>query len=164
MDRYFYSNDICGMNVLYPSEEPIQYRPYLRSKEYSRIRFQVKVDVKSFKSEDISVRVKDNYIIIEGKHEKRDLEGFVTVRFSHSYIIPEEYDPSSIQWYYSSYRVVTITAKRLQPPEVIETERLNQVLLINSGTEDLSEIIEEEDVVETGEEVCEGCGAIIKEE
>lgn len=141
IDRYFYSNDTRRFSVFNPPLEPFQQKPYLRSKQYSRRRFQVKVDVKSFKSDEVSVRVKDNYIIIEGKHEERDDDGFVAVRFSHSYILPEEYDPRTIKSYYNSLGIVTITAKRIQPSVNVESE--HQVLLINPESEILSEITEE---------------------
>ncbi|CAO1343970.1 unnamed protein product [Diamesa tonsa] len=162
IDRYFYSSDTRRFNVFNPPMGPFQHKPYLRSKQYSRRKFQVKVDVKSFKSEEVSVRVKDNYIIVEGKHEERDEDGLVAVHFTHSYIMPEEYDPRTIKSYYSSLGIVTITAKRFQPTVNVEEQPI-EVSSNNSKSENLSEITEES-VNEVIEEENEDSDGVSKEE
>ncbi|CAO1345610.1 unnamed protein product [Diamesa hyperborea] len=162
IDRYFYSSDTRRFNVFNPPMGPFQHKPYLRSKQYSRRKFQVKVDVKSFKSEEVSVRVKDNYIIVEGKHEERDEDGLVVVHFTHSYIMPEEYDPRTIKSYYSSLGIVTITAKRFQPTVNVEEQPI-EVSSTNSKSENLSEITEES-VNEVIEEENEDSDGVPKEE
>ena len=163
IDRYFYSSDTRRFNVFNPPMGPFQQKPYLRSKQYSRRKFQVKVDVKSFKSEEVSVRVKDNYIIIEGKHEERDEDGFVAVHFTHSYIMPEEYDPSTIKSYYSSLGIITITAKRFQPTVNVEAVQPIEVSSNSSQTVDMS-VTTEESVNETIEEENEDSDGVSKEE
>lgn len=162
-DRYLYSTDTHRLNILFPPVEPIQQRPYLRSKQYSRRKFQIKMDVKLYKLDEVTVRVKDNYIIIEGKHEERDDEGFVTVRFTHSYILPEEYDSRTIKSYYNSCGILTITGKRIEPLQNVEVEQPIQVLLINSELDDMSEITKD-DVSEIGEEAYENYNWFSKEE
>lgn len=163
IDRYFYSPDTRRFNVFNPPLGPFQHKPYLRSKQYSRRRFEVKVDVKSYKTEEISVRVKDSYIIVEGKHEERDEDGYVAVHFTHSYIMPEEYDPSTIKSYLNSAGIITITAKRFPPIVNVEPEQPIQVSLNISKPEDLSETTEE-DINETIEEENEDSDGLSKEE
>ena len=81
--------------------------------------FQVAIDVKSFKPEEISVKVKDREIIIEGKHEERqDQIGFVSRQFSRRCTLPEEFDPDTITTFLNNEGQMTIKATKPQPPAV----------------------------------------------
>ena len=81
--------------------------------------FQVSIDVKSFKPEEISVKVKDREIIIEGKHEERqDQIGFVSRQFSRRCTLPEEFDPDTIATFLNNEGQMTIKATKPQLPAV----------------------------------------------
>lgn len=76
-------------------------------------KFQVILDVQQFKPEEINVKVVDNFVIIEGKHEqKKDEHGWVSRHFVRKYLIPEQCDIDQISSNLSSDGVLTITAPK----------------------------------------------------
>lgn len=78
--------------------------------------FTVTIDVKSFKPEEIEVKVKDREIIIDGKHEERqDEQGFVTRQFTRRCLLPEEFDPDTISTYLTAEGKMTIKAEKIKP-------------------------------------------------
>ncbi|CAO1344016.1 unnamed protein product [Diamesa tonsa] len=86
--------------------------------------FQVTIDVTSFKPEEISVKVKDQQVIIEGKHEEReDGQGFVTREFSRRYVLPAEIDLDTVSTYLNAQGMMTIKATKPIPPAVESNER-----------------------------------------
>ena len=86
--------------------------------------FEVKFDVKSFEPEEISVKVKDQQVIIEGKHEEReDGQGFVTREFSRRYVLPAEIDLNTVATYVNNSGVMTIKATKPIPAAVESNER-----------------------------------------
>ncbi|XP_039450256.1 protein lethal(2)essential for life-like [Culex pipiens pallens] len=90
----------------------------------SRESFEVSIDVQNFKPEEISVKMVDNYITVEGKHEeKQDEEGFVSRHFVRKYQLPEGHDLERVASSLSSDGVLTIRAPRLALPEVPAKER-----------------------------------------
>lgn len=59
--------------------------------------YQITLDVSSFEWEDISVKVKDREIIINGEHQEREDEfGFVSRQFTRRYFLPDNFDPTTI--------------------------------------------------------------------
>ena len=75
--------------------------------------FQVNLDVQQFKPEEIAVKIADNYIVVEGKHEERqDEHGFVQRQFQRRYLIPKDVDPDHIQSSLSSDGVLTVSAPK----------------------------------------------------
>jgi len=72
---------------------------------------QVNLDVQQFKPEEIAVKVVDNSIVVEGKHEERkDDHGFVSRSFTRRYVLPENIDSATIQSSLSSDGVLQISA------------------------------------------------------
>ena len=109
--------------------------------------YQVRIDVKSFKPEEITVKVKGREILVEGKHEERQDEfGFVSQQFSRRYILPEEFDADTVSTFLSADGKMTIKALKPQPAIVEPTERVIPIQGVpkSSPTESLSTEPEQE--------------------
>ena len=74
-------------------------------------KFQISVDVQHFAPEDISVKVVDGSVIVEGKHEeKRDEHGYISRQFVRRYTLPQGCLPDTVESRLSSDGVLTVTA------------------------------------------------------
>lgn len=81
-------------------------------------KFQVNLDVQHFAPEEISVKVSDKFVVVEGKHEERkDEHGYVTRQFKRRYTLPEDCNLEAVESKLSSDGVLTITAPKLQALE-----------------------------------------------
>lgn len=59
---------------------------------------QVKLSIHQFEPEELSVKVIDRYVHIEGRHEeKNDKIGFFTRQFTRRYFLPDGVQPESIR-------------------------------------------------------------------
>ncbi|XP_058835624.1 protein lethal(2)essential for life-like [Topomyia yanbarensis] len=110
-----------------PSRSRIGYnRPWvaLRNDSGSTVdvtgdKFQINLDVQQFSPEEITVKVTDKAIVVEGKHEeKQDEHGFIERHFVRRYMLPAGHDQNNIVSSLSSDGILTITApkKALPPP------------------------------------------------
>uniref|UniRef100_A0A8D8G8K9 Protein lethal(2)essential for life n=2 Tax=Culex pipiens TaxID=7175 RepID=A0A8D8G8K9_CULPI len=98
-------------------------RGYQRSCPYNQVMkenqakdgsFQVSVDVQHFKPEEISLKMNENYVTVEGKHEeKQDEQGYVFRHFVRKYQLPEGHDLEKVVSSLSSDGVLTIKAPRM---------------------------------------------------
>lgn len=87
--------------------------------------FQVALNVKSFKPEEVSVKVKGREIIVEGKHEERqDDHGYVSRQFTRRYVLPEPFDPDTVATYLDGTGKMTIKALKPKPVEDEKKERV----------------------------------------
>ncbi|XP_053972959.1 protein lethal(2)essential for life-like [Hylaeus volcanicus] len=85
-------------------------------------KFRVALDVQQFKPEEVNVKVVDNYIVVEGKHEdKVDDHGIISRHFVRKYLIPDQCDPERATSTLSPEGILTVTAPR--KPEAIENKR-----------------------------------------
>ncbi|KAK7872934.1 hypothetical protein R5R35_004253 [Gryllus longicercus] len=94
--------------------------------------FKVNLDVQQFKPEEVNVKVVDNYIIVEGKHEEREDEhGYISRQFQRRYRIPEDVNVDALVSKLSSDGVLSIEApkKALPPPT---KERKIEIALTNA--------------------------------
>lgn len=81
-------------------------------------KFEVVLDVQQFKPEEISVKVVDGCVVVEGKHEeKQDEHGWISRQFVRKYLIPEQCDIDQVTSSLSSDAVLTITAPRKEKPK-----------------------------------------------
>ncbi|XP_008551690.1 protein lethal(2)essential for life [Microplitis demolitor] len=95
-------------------------------------KFQVSLDVQQFKPEEINVKVQDNFIVVEGKHEeKSDEHGTVSRQFVRKYLIPEQCMPDKATSSLSTDGVLTITAPR--KPEAIEAKKEKPIKIEFTG-------------------------------
>ncbi|KAL1139040.1 hypothetical protein AAG570_009101 [Ranatra chinensis] len=59
--------------------------------------FKVSLDVQQFKPEELKVKVIDDYLVVEGKHQERqDQHGFVSRQFTRRYKLPNNIDHATI--------------------------------------------------------------------
>ncbi|XP_003701704.1 protein lethal(2)essential for life [Megachile rotundata] len=85
-------------------------------------KFKIILDVQQFKPEEVNVKVVDNYIVVEGKHEeKEDDHGMISRHFVRKYLVPDQCDPEKATSSLSSDGVLTIVAPR--KPEAIENKK-----------------------------------------
>uniref|UniRef100_A0A0K8TPK9 Putative 23kda heat shock protein schsp23 n=1 Tax=Tabanus bromius TaxID=304241 RepID=A0A0K8TPK9_TABBR len=88
--------------------------------------FQVSMDVQQFKPSEITVKTKDDCIIVEGKHEEREDEhGYISRHFVRRYALPKGYDASQVTSTLSSDGVLTV--KVPQPQAIKGNERVIQI-------------------------------------
>jgi len=127
-DQHFGSNlndeDLLpGYGYSYPSSYSSNIRPRrFRTRQESGIseirsdknKFEVMLDVQQFQPSELSVKVVDNIIVIEGKHDERsDEHGSVSRSFTRKYNLPEDVWPESVKSDLSSDGVLTISAQRV---------------------------------------------------
>ncbi|XP_055913770.1 heat shock protein 23-like [Eupeodes corollae] len=85
--------------------------------------FQVCMDVQHFKPSELSVKVIDNSIVVEGKHEEReDDHGYISRHFVRRYALPKDYDADKVVSALSSDGVLTVSI----PKPKTETEKPNE--------------------------------------
>ncbi|XP_053953088.1 heat shock protein 23-like [Anastrepha ludens] len=87
---------------------------------------QVCMDVAQFKPSELTVKVLDNSIVVEGKHEERaDDHGYISRHFVRRYTLPKDYDADKVVSTLSSDGVLTVTAPK--PQEEKSNERVVQI-------------------------------------
>ncbi|XP_011500515.1 PREDICTED: protein lethal(2)essential for life-like [Ceratosolen solmsi marchali] len=111
-----------------------QYRPWIDMMRdddpgYSMIKkdkFHVALDVQQFKPDEINVKVIDNYVVVEGKHEeKQDDHGIVSRHFLRKYKIPDQCDPEKATSTLSYDGILTVVA----PKKFEAIEKKNERIL-----------------------------------
>lgn len=74
----------------------------------------INLDVQQFKPNELKVKVVDNCVVIEGKHEERsDEHGFVSRQFTRRYKLPDDVDKQALTSNLSSDGVLQLQAPRL---------------------------------------------------
>ncbi|XP_034105000.1 heat shock protein 23 [Drosophila albomicans] len=90
--------------------------------------FQVCMDVAQFKPSELNVKVVDNSIVVEGKHEEReDDHGYITRHFVRRYALPEGYEPEKVASTLSSDGVLTVNVPKPLAIEEKGSERIVQI-------------------------------------
>lgn len=83
------------------------------SVQVDKEKFQVILDVQQFTPGEITVKVVDNFVTVEGKHEeKQDEHGFISRHFIRKYMLPKDTEPDSVCSSLSSDGVLTISAPK----------------------------------------------------
>ncbi|XP_055841257.1 heat shock protein 23-like [Episyrphus balteatus] len=89
--------------------------------------FQVCMDVQQFKPSELSVKVVDNAVVVEGKHEEReDDHGYISRHFVRRYAVPKDYDSEKVVSTLSSDGVLTISI----PKPAIEEKPNEKIIQI----------------------------------
>ncbi|GFT33664.1 protein lethal(2)essential for life [Nephila pilipes] len=81
--------------------------------------FKVMLNVKHFRPDEIDVKIVDNFVVINGKHEEQaDQHGFVSREFTRRYQLPDDVEPETVTSSLRQDGVLTIQAPRkmLEPP------------------------------------------------
>ncbi|KAH8410689.1 hypothetical protein KR222_005136, partial [Zaprionus bogoriensis] len=90
--------------------------------------FQVCMDVAQFSPRELSVKVVDNSVVVEGKHEEReDDHGYISRHFVRRYALPKGYEPDRVMSSLSSDGVLTINVPK---PPAIEDKSKERVVQI----------------------------------
>uniref|UniRef100_A0A5S6PZE9 SHSP domain-containing protein n=1 Tax=Trichuris muris TaxID=70415 RepID=A0A5S6PZE9_TRIMR len=77
-------------------------------------KFEVTLDVKQFKPEELEVKTLDNTLVIHGKHEEqKDEHGFIKREFTRSFWLPKGVAPESFKSNISADGMLTVTAPKL---------------------------------------------------
>ncbi|KAH8398064.1 hypothetical protein KR215_001741 [Drosophila sulfurigaster] len=83
--------------------------------------FEVNLDVGLFEPGELSVKLVNNCIVVEGKHEEREDEhGHVSRHFVRRYPLPKEYNADEIASTLTDEGVLSITVPPLVAPEDAE--------------------------------------------
>uniref|UniRef100_A0A023FHI9 Putative alpha crystallins n=1 Tax=Amblyomma cajennense TaxID=34607 RepID=A0A023FHI9_AMBCJ len=82
-------------------------------------KFAINVDTRNFSPEEITVKTKDNSIVIHGKHEEKsdDRGCYVKREFTRRYILPEDVDPESVKCHLTPTGYLALEAPRKNPPK-----------------------------------------------
>ena len=76
------------------------------------------MDIQQFTPDEITVKVVDKFIVVEGKHEeKQDEHGFIARQFIRKYLVPEQCDLEEVRSTLSSDGVLTIVAPKKHDPK-----------------------------------------------
>lgn len=106
--------------------------------------FQVVLDVQQFKPSEVSVKVVDNAVVVEGKHEEReDQHGYISRHFVRKYVVPKEVDIEQLGSTLSSDGILTLKAPK--KAAAIEGERVIQIQQTGPAKESVKENPKEEE-------------------
>ncbi|XP_059046938.1 alpha-crystallin A chain-like [Achroia grisella] len=96
-------------------------------------KFQVVVNVKDYKKEDLKVKVKGDFIFVQGSHEaKQDDRDVFASQFFHTYTLPANCSGSDVNAELSSdgYLVVSVP---LNPEGAVKPKEDREVPIVESG-------------------------------
>ena len=89
--------------------------------------YKITLDVQHFRPDDISVKVTNTEIIVEGKHEERqDTHGFISRHFKRRYPLPNHCPAENVSSTMSADGILTIVAEKIS---TIETEKIVPIKL-----------------------------------
>lgn len=85
-------------------------------------KWQVNVDVQHFSPDEVTVKISNGFIVVEGNHEeKQDEHGFISRKFIRRFKLPEESNPDTVESRLSSDGILTVVAPK--KAEVAQGER-----------------------------------------
>lgn len=92
--------------------------------------FEISLDVQQFMPREISVRIHNNTIVIEGKHDEiPDRHGYVSRQFTRRYSLPPGYESDEIESSLSNDGVLTIKG----PPQCYWRDAKERVIPIQKA-------------------------------
>ena len=107
--------------------------------------FQVCMDVQQFKPSELNVKVVDNSIVVEGKHEEReDDHGYISRHFVRRYALPKGYEADKVQSTLSSDGVLTVSVPKPAAIEDKANERVIQIQQVGPAHLNVKENKQEE--------------------
>ncbi|KAJ8679693.1 hypothetical protein QAD02_015480 [Eretmocerus hayati] len=90
--------------------------------------FTVSLDVQQFSPEEINVKVVDNHLIVEGKHEeKEDEHGWISRQFVRKYLVPNQCDIDQVESRLSSDGVLTLIVPKKALPKPDSNEKIIKI-------------------------------------
>ncbi|KFM61320.1 Protein lethal(2)essential for life, partial [Stegodyphus mimosarum] len=118
-DDYYVTPPHIHLNVVRPRRQASSGSAGKADSKSDPSKFQVMLNVKHFRPDEIDVKTVDNFVVIHGKHEEHaDEHGFVSREFTRRYQLPDDVEPDTITSSLSQDGVLTIQAPRkaLEPP------------------------------------------------
>ncbi|XP_066991245.1 protein lethal(2)essential for life [Anabrus simplex] len=109
---------LCGCNrpVLRQKRGKLATRCCVLDSQYDSNGFKVNLDVQQFRPDELNVKVVDDVIVVEGKHEERkDDHGYIARQFQRLYKLRDDIDLDGVSSALSSDGILTITAPVKQP-------------------------------------------------
>ncbi|CAL1265526.1 unnamed protein product [Larinioides sclopetarius] len=98
--------------------------------------FQVSLNVKQFKPEDIEVKIVDNYVVIHAKHEeKKDENSFCSREFTRRYMLPKECQAETVTSSLTTDGMLKIVAPKKAIEEPPKQERKVEVTVDKSKSD-----------------------------
>lgn len=93
--------------------------------------FQVCLNVAQFKPDEVNVKVIDNCVLVEAKHEERSEDGqsYVARQFTRRYFLPDEYSITDLVSKLSSDGILTVVA----PPKQLDTDNARSIPIQKTG-------------------------------
>lgn len=74
--------------------------------------------MQQFKPDELTVKMVDDFVVVEGKHEERqDDHGFISRQFQRRYKLPSDVDPDTVLSQLSSDGVLSISAPKKALPQ-----------------------------------------------
>lgn len=112
--------------------------------------FEVKLDVKHFKPEEIKVKAVDNTVVIEAKHEERkDDFGSISRHIVRRYDLPDGFKPEHVVSSLSSDGLLIVKCPK---PETLEGSKVREIQIQPTGPARLTHEKGEEAAKEKTEE------------
>lgn len=102
-------NLLLRPNVNYWLKQTRNLRPTIK---IGKEKFEIKIDVHHFKKDELRVKARPEYVIIEGKQERNTKTGYVTRQFIRKFKLPEGCSPQDMHSKLSPNGILTITAAR----------------------------------------------------
>jgi crystallin alpha B len=94
---------------------------------------QVNLDVQQFAPEEITVKLVDDFVVIEGKHDERqDEHGFISRQFQRRYKLPSACKLNTVKSSLSSDGVLTVTASMKPLALPAAKERIVPIIQTNA--------------------------------
>lgn len=73
--------------------------------------------MQQFKPDELTVKMVDDFVVVDGKHEERqDEHGFISRQFQRRYKLPSDVDPDTVLSQLSSDGVLTISVPKKALP------------------------------------------------
>lgn len=112
---------LTKISNLLEMDHPITF-PHMENKGD---KFEMKVDVQQFSPKELDVKLVDNFLVVEGKHEeKQDEHGFVSRHFQRKCLLPPDVKPETITCDLSTDGVLQISAPKQTKKEINGNEKV----------------------------------------
>lgn len=101
--------------------------------------FKLSLDLSPFSHNEITVKVRNNFIIVDAKHDEREDEfGFISRQFTRKYILPDDFDTDTIKSFLTDDSKLTIKADRKMKKADIGGDRFIPIQQHASTEDELS--------------------------
>ncbi|XP_052753092.1 protein lethal(2)essential for life-like [Galleria mellonella] len=109
--KNMFLNSVLGLRFqpIFYSFSKRNIRPTIK---LAKDKFQLTIDVRQFNKDEIRVKARPEYVIIEGKQERKTKTGFVMRQFVRKFKLPQGCDPQTMQSKLSADGLLTVTAPR----------------------------------------------------